>query len=329
MQESVMSLNAGWSARRRRGFTLIELLVVIAIIGILIALLLPAVQKVRAAANAAKCKNNLKQIGLALANYESDFQKYPDGSYCIDTNHCYQDWAISILPYMEQDNLYHLFDPGLVSEQQSDAAIGQLVKTFVCPTDPDAFSPMRPYGGPGSGKLYMPSNYKGVEGVTEHPDLPKDCYWDRYDNAYRLMLAARGPMFRGLLHVRRVESGLVAERVANISDGLSNTIMVGEYTTTTSESHRAFWAYSYWEWNQSAVAWNKPWILLPDYNDCMSHEPPNTDDSPCKRGWSSLHPGGINFVFCDGSVRLLSRTIDMPTLAALATIAGGEVVTDF
>ena len=331
-----MTRQSGPSSRCAGGFTLIELLVVIAIIGILIALLLPAVQKIRASAHSLKCKNNLRQIGLALLNYESEFQKFPDGSYCTGGNTCFQDWAIAILPFIEQDNLYRQFDfhdyqtPAGLNENQPASALAQLVSTFVCPTDPDAFQAMHPYAGPGSGKLYMPSNYKAVEGVI--PSSPyADTYWDRYDNAGTLVDAGHKPL-RGLLHVRRLDKGLMAETVSAITDGLSNTLMVGEYTTTTADSHRAFWAYAYWEWNSSAVVPTKPWTLLPSYDDCGAQETAHGgagDWSPCKRGWSSLHPGGINFVFCDGAVRRGSRQIDMNILAALATIAGGEVVGDY
>jgi prepilin-type N-terminal cleavage/methylation domain-containing protein/prepilin-type processing-associated H-X9-DG protein len=318
------------------GFTLIELLVVIAIIGVLIALLLPAVQKVRESANNAKCKNNLRQLGIALLNYESNFGIFPDGSYCTGTSACFQDWAITILPYIEQDNLYREFDfhqyqtPAGLIENQTPAAIAQLVKTFVCPTDPDAFQAMHPYAGPGQSKFFMPSNYKAVEGVI--PTNPyADTYWDRWDNAGSLIDAGKKTL-RGILHVRRQDKGLIAETISAITDGLSNTIMVGEYTTTTGESHRAFWAYSYWEWTSSAVVPGKPWTLLPSYDDCSAQETAhggNSDVSPCKRGWSSLHPGGINFVFGDGAVRLVNRQVDMNVLAALATIGGGEVVGDY
>jgi prepilin-type N-terminal cleavage/methylation domain-containing protein len=312
---------------RPAGFTLIELLVVIAIIGVLIALLLPAVQKIRESANNVKCKNNLRQIGLALQNYESNYGIFPDGSYCTGTNSCFQDWAISILPFIEQDNLYREFDPAVLNQNQNRAALATLVTTFVCPTDPDAFQAIHPYAGPGSGHLYMPSNYKAVEGVI--PWNPyADTYWDRWDNAGSLLSAGHRNL-RGILHVSRAEMALGAEAVKDITDGLSNTIMVGEYTTTTGDSHRAFWAYSYWEWTSSAVVPGKPWTLLPSYNDCSAQETAhggNSDVSPCKRGWSSLHPAGFNFVFGDGAVRLVNRQIDMNVLAALATIAGGEEV---
>jgi prepilin-type N-terminal cleavage/methylation domain-containing protein/prepilin-type processing-associated H-X9-DG protein len=324
------------ASRRCGGFTLIELLVVIAIIGVLIALLLPAVQKIREAANSVKCRNNLKQIGLALLNYENNFGSFPNGSYCTASG-CFEDWAISILPFVEQDNLYREFDfhqhqaPAGLNENQPASALGQLVRTFVCPTDPDAFQAINPYGGPGASNLYMPSNYKAMEGVI--PTNPyQDKYWDRYDDCLYLVLGHHQNL-RGMFHVFRPDWGLFTERVGTITDGLSNTIAVGEYTTTTGESHRAFWAYSYWEWTSSAVVPDAPWTLLPSYDDCSKQEvayrPNNTDVSPCKRGWSSLHSGGINFAFGDGAVRVIKREVDMNVLAALATVSNGEVIGDY
>jgi prepilin-type N-terminal cleavage/methylation domain-containing protein/prepilin-type processing-associated H-X9-DG protein len=330
--------------RRFAGFTLIELLVVMAIIGVLVALLLPAVQKIRDSANNTKCKNNLRQIGLGLFHYQTNYKKFPHGSYCTGDDDknltwCFQDWAISILPFIEQDNLYREFDfkgyviPDGLNENQKDSALQQLVKTFVCPTDPDAFQPINPSGGPGAGRKYMPSNYKAVEGVI--PSKPYiDAYWDRWDKKLGagLLMDNGYKNLRGVLHVSRLDKGLVAEAVGDITDGLSNTIMVGEYTTTTGFSHRAFWAYSYWEWTSSAVVPGKPWTLLPSYDECGAQETAHggqSDWSPCKRGWSSLHSAGFNFVFCDGAVRLINRQVDMNVLAALATIAGGEVIGDY
>jgi prepilin-type N-terminal cleavage/methylation domain-containing protein/prepilin-type processing-associated H-X9-DG protein len=315
---------ANGPARRRTGFTLIELLVVIAIIGILIALLLPAVQKVREAANSLKCRNNLKQIGVGMHNYHDAFDRFPDGAYCTTNTTCFQDWAISILPYVEQDNLYRQFNLQVVNELQDEAVLTYLVTLFVCPTDPEGYQPLVPFGGPGNTKKiqYMPSNYKAMEGISQ-PTL----YFDRFDNATTLVQEGYKNQ-RGVLHVSVAAVGLTAERVATVTDGLSNTIMVGEYTTSTGFDHRAFWAYSYWEWSMSSVTLGQPRILLPDYNACVAI---NQDGgvSPCKRGWSSLHPGGINFLLCDGSVRTIGRDISVDTLGALATIGGGEVVGDY
>jgi prepilin-type N-terminal cleavage/methylation domain-containing protein len=319
------------SRRPRSGFTLIELLVVIAIIGVLIALLLPAVQKVRETALNLQCRNNLKQIGLGLHHYQSNHgARFPDGSYCTSTNACFQDWAISILPYIDQQNLFVEFNPSTLSEDQPPEAREFLVKLFVCPSDVSSFQAIVPYAGPALNKQkpFMPGTYKGVEGVTEHPALIADKYWDRYDNTTDLLNKPGTIKYRGVLHTSVPNKGFGAERIADITDGMSNTIMVGEYCTLTADVHRGFWAYSYWEWNQSAVSWNKPYTLLPNYNQCAALEP-SGDKSPCKRGWSSLHTAGINFLFCDSSVRMLSRTISMTTLAELATIAEGVPVADY
>jgi prepilin-type N-terminal cleavage/methylation domain-containing protein/prepilin-type processing-associated H-X9-DG protein len=313
----------------RRGFTLIELLVVIAIIGVLIALLLPAVQKVRESANGLTCRNNLKQIGLALHNYHATLNHFPAGSRAISTNECYDNWAIAILPYLEQDalrNLYH--DDKKNEDPLNDQVRTTLVKMYVCPTDTDSFEKIHPYAGPGQSQYYMPGSYKGMEGVSDGIN-----YFDRYDTAGTLVDAGHRS-WRGPLHVTRSDKELSVEKIASIKDGTSNTLLVGEYTTNTAQEHRGFWAYSYWEWSMSSVSEHPPdggiapYILLPDYNACSALDP-NPSKSACKRGWSSLHLGVINFLFCDGSVRALGKDIDMRVLEHLATIAGGEVLGDF
>jgi len=328
----------------RRGFTLIELLVVIAIIAILIGLLVPAVQKVREAANMTTCKNNLHQIGTGMQSYHSTYKRFPSGSRCNDVNNCFGNWAIYLLPYIEQENLYNMYNDTIIntSTAQNAAFRTTLVTTFVCPTDSGASTPQVPgSSGPAvtNNLQYMPTNYKGNTGLNDG----NNAFFDRYDNAASMLGTATRRAWLGPLTV--TNSGPAASlnlgpvNLNQVRDGSSNTILVGEYTTTAGSQQRAYWAYAYWEWSLSSVpvvvdpsgntADNKaalPGVLLADYNVCQNTVPQST----CKRGWSSIHPGGmINFVFCDGSVRSIGRGVDMQILANLSTINGRETNTNF
>jgi prepilin-type N-terminal cleavage/methylation domain-containing protein/prepilin-type processing-associated H-X9-DG protein len=358
---------------RRRGFTLIELLVVIAVIAILIGLLLPAVQKVREAAAMAQCKNNLKQLALGATNYHDAYGTYPAGSVCrpgtgafANTVSYYETWAISLLPFIEQDNLYRLWNPN-VPNIAPDAVAGpnfvtmrqSLVKVYNCPSDLSAgfgFVPYRPGSGndytrntangpAGNGPfkngpypLFMPSTYRCVSGASyggsdwwTKPNHPDDGgsneNWD--DASQVTALLAHFPGDRGVMHATDAATGTYAERIANITDGTSNTLMFGEYATKDTPGRRTFWAYAYTSYNESLVTFNAPWTLQPSFAACASTPNPSGSNQ-CKRAWGSFHTNGnLNFAFCDGSVHTISRSVDMITvLPALATIAGGEVIPD-
>jgi prepilin-type N-terminal cleavage/methylation domain-containing protein/prepilin-type processing-associated H-X9-DG protein len=312
--------------KARVGFTLIELLVVIAIIAILIGLLLPAVQKVRGAAARIQCANNLKQIGLAAHGYHAAFGTLPPGNVYRSSNY-YDTWTVSLLPHLEQQALYDLYDlsqPNASTTSPGTATVRQsLVKVYNCPADPGPFTPARPDSGPGnsSNLLYMPATYRCVSGVDD--GMAKN--WD--DATQVSALLSSHPGWRGAMH--SVNVGVVndkAEGLLDITDGTSNTLMVGEYATKTVPGRRTYWAYAYTSYNQSLVTIGQSRTLLPDFQRCKDLG--NGDDNQCKRAWGSFHPNGnINFVMCDGSVRSISPSIDMTTvLPALATIAGGEVV---
>jgi prepilin-type N-terminal cleavage/methylation domain-containing protein/prepilin-type processing-associated H-X9-DG protein len=340
---------------RSAAFTLIELLVVIAIIGVLIALLLPAVQKVREAANTIACKNNLKQISLACANYENAYQKFPPGSVyetrttILGTHTDYFDtWAITLLPFLEQDNLYKLYDPTLPNAvpDATSPNMATLRKTYVkvyrCPSDPNDFSPALPESGPGGNgglpiPLCMPGSYRCVAGAdwggTDWGDDQGGSN-ENWDDATQVggWLMSHYPEDRGVMHAcpQNVQGLMSAwpERIANIIDGTSNTLMFGEYATRTHLNRRTFWPYAYTSYNESVVTYAQSRTLIPDFDLCNNTPPGGSNQ--CKRAWGSFHSGGmLNFAMCDGSVRSISPNVDMiSVLPALATIAGGEVIKD-
>jgi prepilin-type N-terminal cleavage/methylation domain-containing protein len=308
----------------RRGFTLVELLVVIAIIGILIALLLPAVQAAREAARRAQCSNNLKQIGLGLHNYHDTFKSFPPGGItegpCCGTPSG-ATWTILILPFVEQEVLQERYDFHVANEHANNQFVReQFVPVYLCPTDTETSILERPESGPGSGLRYAPGSYRAVSGRTRtHPNWP-DCseIWNDGGFAFR---------YRGVLH--HVGTGnATAERIADVKDGTSNTIMVGEYHTETHNRRRTFWAYTYTSYNQSSICPEcGSRTLLADYDLCCNTRPcgGGSCDNPCKRGFGSLHPGIINFLLTDGSCRPISVTINHFTLGGMASIQGGEV----
>lgn len=306
-------------ARTSRGFTLVELLVVIAIIAILIALLLPAIQHVREAARRSHCTNNLKQIALALHAHHDAKNRFPPGNVtkgpCCNTK-SYTNWAIEILPYLELMSLYKQYRQDKFNEDPENAAVRESsVPVYQCPSEIGVDTLDKPDSGPGGtwnnqpGIFYRRGSYRAMTGRSDGT-----FWWDTDENK------GVSRKLRGVLHTVGT-NGLQPESIKNVTDGMSNTLMIGETSTYTRQQRRTFWAYSYGPYIHSAAV-PQPRTLWVDYDRCTAAGGTGKDN-PCKRGWGSFHPNGLQFAFCDGSVNFLSTEIDMETFCRLATIAEG------
>jgi prepilin-type N-terminal cleavage/methylation domain-containing protein/prepilin-type processing-associated H-X9-DG protein len=314
----------------RTAFTLVELLVVIAIIGILVALLLPAIQAARESARRTQCTNNLKQIGIGLQNYHDTFKVFPAGNVtvgncCITPSN--SNWAISILPHMEQQALFDRFDWKLFNEQVAvltNTPVQEIVTAYNCPSDINCLKLETPQSGCTTGSgcdngvgpgPYRHSSYRGVTGIGRN-----DGYFDCHQ--WSGIMAERE---KGILHTVG-SAGLSYENMGSVLDGTSNTLAVGEYMTRTTSNRGTFWAYAYTSYSLSSIQYESR-LYMTDYNLCgqpqMGGTPPG--HNPCKRAFASFHPGGINFALVDGSTRFISSSVDLiNVLGPAATIQGGE-----
>jgi prepilin-type N-terminal cleavage/methylation domain-containing protein/prepilin-type processing-associated H-X9-DG protein len=301
--------------RRQSGFTLVELLVVIAIIGILVALLLPAVQMAREAARRTSCSNNMKQIGLGLHMYHDTFGSLPAGWRGYDPANGRPfwfglpgwAWSTSILPYMEQtavlDGVVH-FEYPISDPINADARLTR-IKIYRCPTDigDDIFDLAGggpTVGSPASFPLPMAKgNYIGIFGTADFHDV---C-----DSTSAMYNGCAGD---GTFMLNR------QFRFADIVDGLSTTLIVGERNSGHAPS----------TWLGVVSGGEHSVARIAGVADFLSHSEEEHGHDHEFHNFSSFHPGGTNFLAADGSVRLIAETIEISVYHALATRAGNEVV---
>lgn len=284
------------AARSRRAFTLVELLVVIAIIGILVSLLLPAVQAAREAARRMQCSNNLKQIGLALHNYESSHKKFPVGSWQSN----FISPLVGALPYLEQGNNYAQWDFGLSYSDPYNADVSsQHIATYLCPS----MNIPREVPLVAANETGGPSSYLLCEGT--------DDYMQNGDGVFGLHWPGYG-------YVNPNRS------FGDIPDGTSNTFFGGE---TVYDYKDYMWTASTpYPYGGTVKHGTARWVVgYPKISLATTLKPFNVHTAAAMGGFASMHTGGANFVYGDGSIHFLSDSIDVIVYNAAATRDGGEV----
>ena len=299
----------------RSGFTLVELLVVIAIIGILIGMLLPAVQMVREAARRSSCQNNMRQVALATHNFESALQRFPFATrdrLAGDDQDTWSTGFIEIMPFVEKDDIASRWDPNERRDSTVDndgdgyanADLTQIeIPTFLCPS-------MSPPAGPLADNR-APCSYLFAAGTQDVALLHYAGYYGISE-----------PLFDGAVIPTRTDPNdqtsanfEISTGLRDILDGTSNTFLVGETDFMPkgqpSTEYGGVWAYGY-----IGYCWG------------TTHHPFNKHDNEFTvyGAFRSEHQQGANFALCDGSVRFVADSIDQQLYDALATREGGEVV---
>jgi prepilin-type N-terminal cleavage/methylation domain-containing protein len=273
----------------RKAFTLVELLVVIAIIGILVALLLPAIQAAREAARRSTCTNSLRQLSIAAQNYNDAQKRFPPGK--VAKNGAWMtNWAIELLPFTEETTLYKLYNNAKAnSDAVNKPVVQSLVSVMNCPSDNNAGKLLvpEPIGG---GNDYMSSSYRGVSG-RGYITSSIESYYDSPVMPANVLK----PTDRGILTVvsdpantsnAAVIGRLKPVKISQISDGTSKTFIIGEYGSTTHETRTVFWGSSYFGLNLGSVTPNAGAVSLDgDYDRCVANV---SDSAPCKRTFASV-----------------------------------------
>ena len=302
--------------RRRTGFTLVELLVVIAIIGVLVALLLPAVQAAREAARRTRCTNNMKQLGIALHNYHDTMLVFPPGQYnklSTDGSPNRACWMQSLLPFMEQAPLYESFQPGIQAKQMALqwANHEQNIPMLLCPTDPNAPKNMTAGATTAVASQGAHGNYVLAAGSTVFGN------------------GGQGDNLNGMFYC------LSNTRLSDATDGTSNTLMGSEILLskdTGSHDLRGRY-YNTWQGNVLVSTLQPPNTTVGDLSSyCVA-----TQKAPCAAlGTSNVvqyarsqHPAGVTMLLSDASVRLVTNTINLVTWQRLGQRNDGEVVGEF
>jgi prepilin-type N-terminal cleavage/methylation domain-containing protein/prepilin-type processing-associated H-X9-DG protein len=295
-------------SKKRSGFTLIELLVVIAIIGVLVSLILPAVQRAREAARQTQCKNNMKQLGVALHSYHDMAKSFPPG-WVGATPGIGHDifgmngfgWGAFLLPQLDQGPLYKKFNfSKMINDNATPTSNESLLQTtlpvFICPSDPDFGDWIITHAVTGHNlALVASANYIGIYGINDFTCGPG------------FQCKDTGPLFQNS-----------AVKFADITDGASNSVISVERRNN---------ALNVWYGNNVRATWSG---VVPEAVDVLETYLSELDDAPQNEldaeDGSSYHGKSAHFLFCDGRVKLLSGHLDLRIVRSLGTIKGGETV---
>ena len=281
--------------RTKNGFTLVELLVVIAIIGILIALLLPAVQAAREAARRTQCSNNVKQIGLALQNYHGSYRRFPQGTHYGNGQTIGWAWSAVILPYMEQETAGSLIDwERSYADPVNANATRSLIPCYQCPSAPEN---------------KVGSCCKNIPGEE-----------DTGETNYTGIATHEG----GYLYSKTNGSGVLYPdsmvRIRDITDGTSHTFAISEVDLDQNDPWKKNAAYCPGENCSIGRYWAEGNIVTTFYG--INYE----EVDMVTPAIYSHHPDGAQFGFCDGHVSFLNRDVEQRVLDMLTTRAGGETI---
>ncbi len=300
------------ASKCRAGFTLIELLVIVAIIAVLIGLLLPAVQKIREAANRIRCLSHLKQLGLAIHAYHDVHRVLPPGQG--PRGCCWGTWQVAVLPFVEQSGLAKLYDRNL---RYSDAANVQNVTSkrlavFTCPSDQAS----TPWMGMTAHNYAVNYGNTGLEVRGEN---------------FAQLESLHGVVFQGAPFTTGM--GL---RLTDLRDGTSTTLLAAEVVQGQAQDLRGL---TWWGEAAGFETYVGPNSSQPDVlqytiwcNNASPNPPcaaPPTMTAPIMHASRSRHPGGVQVVLCDGSAKFVANGINISTWRALSTTWGGEVVGDY
>lgn len=313
------------SRRPLAAFTLVELLVVIAIIGVLVALLLPAVQQARESARRMSCESNLKQLGVAVHNHhdvnlvlvpttvaEAAAVNAAGGN--IDEPDGYASWATLLLPYIEQQSVFQLWDLKIQSSRQVPQAYQAQIKSYWCPSRRKQVLSLNDFAPSGGGiGDYNPcqGTLPGVKNINDDGAFMAAAFEMSQSGGFTIITVSRPRL-----------------RLANITDGTSNTLAFGEKHIRPNslrgknEDRSIFGGQNNSTRRVAGIQQNTPANLRP-------LRPANDENGTfANQSFGGPHPGVCNFVMCDGSVRRLNLNINIQTLTSYATRQGGETIAE-